>query len=160
MTQEEIRKQVETLNQLFNVEPCRVRFEENPYYGREAVYYPFNQGITFHARRLEGITPSLVVHEFAHHLNAQRHHAQKHLKSARRTVKDYAKRLKAWNFGYAEQQQAALALRCKPRSLKRKRQVHHGDDFVLCLRQVIRKTGMDYSPSREYITVAKKLGLR
>jgi predicted SprT family Zn-dependent metalloprotease len=157
MEQEQIKEQVEKLNKLFNVPPCGVRFMENPQYGTTAAYHPFNQVIIFNARHLNEVTPSIVAHEFAHHLVYQRASAQKQLKRARKLLKQCARRLKTWDFGYAEQQKATLALRCKRLTPKRQRQIHHGDDFVMCLKQIIRKTGMDYSTEREYITVAKKL---
>lgn len=157
MTEEDIRQQIDNLNQLFNVVPCGVSFVVNPKYGHDAVYYPFNRGIVFNMRHLDGVTPSLVAHEFTHHLVYVRHAAQNRLRQGQRLVKNYAKRLRTWDFGYAEEQQAAVALRCKRLPTRRQRQIHHGDDFVMCLKQVIRKTGMDYNTSREYITVARKL---
>ena len=158
MTEDEIRQQILGLNKLFNVPPCGVHFIPNPRYGQDAVYYPFDRGVTFNSRHLDTMTPSVVAHEFAHHLVLQRHSTQSQLKRARKVVRDYAKRLRAWDFGYSEQERVRMALRCKRLTPARKRQIHHGDDFVLCLKQIIRKTGMDYNTSREYVTVAKKLG--
>jgi hypothetical protein len=160
MNEQDIRAQVVSMAKLFNLPPCAVRVEPRLAYGKWGFYSLYGATIMFRASILSELTPSMVAHEFAHHLAAVRKADQTRCKRARKTVKLYTKRLRAWDFGW-EQEQKALARHRKAianmRQVRRPRHEWHGDDFVASLQQIIKRTGMEYDTSREYITVARKL---
>jgi len=157
MTEEQIREQVQGLNRLFNITPCKVKIDPRPLYGNDAYYTNAFDTITVHQKHLDRITPSVIVHEFAHHLVYYRNAAKRHRANSRQRVKAYEKQLKCWDFGYQEYQASltACARRVKPHKVKR--HIFHGKDFVMCLKQVIKKSGIDYDTAQEYVTVARQL---
>jgi len=158
MTEEQIREQVQELNRLFNITPCKVHLDPQPPYGRDAYYSNDFDMITVNQKHLARITPSIVVHEFAHHLVYYRSAAKKHLKNARLSVKRYERAIKEWDFSYQEYQKARAAyIAPKPNPRKVKRHIIHGKDFVMCLKQVIKRSGIDYDTTREYVTIARQL---
>lgn len=151
MEENEIRQLVDRLNREFNVYPCGVRFEDDLGYGRDTFYVDYGY-ILFSRKYLERITPSIVCHEFAHHLVKHLKRLRREIRAKRKWIREAEKRLGAWDFGYAECQKSALA---PARKVERKRRVLHGRDFIRCLRKVIERAGIEYDFSREYATVRK-----
>lgn len=160
MEEQAIREQVTQMARLFNLVPCAVRIEPHLAYGNWGFYSLTGATIMFRASILPKLTPSMVAHEFAHHLAAVRKADQTRCKRARKAMKLYVKRLGAWDFGYSQEQRAQARHRkaqANMKSMRRPRHEWHGDDFVVCLKQIIKRMGMEYDTSGEYITVVRKL---
>ena len=149
MTEYEIYKQIDELCKKFNIRPCAIGIEPTLQYGQDAYYSLSSKYIYFNRKHLDRITPSIVAHEFAHYLNDTRN-------TIKEKIRALSQQLKTQDFQYNKAQKTMAA--CNRNNDARKRHIHHGDDFVMCLKQVIKKSGIDYSVEREFKTVAEKLG--